>query len=68
MQGNAMTKRLKDTNLSLRTTEEVKDLLRQAAALDRRTVSSLVEKLVYDHAAKVGIAPTVKPEQLKESQ
>lgn len=60
--------RTKDSNLSLRTTEEVKDLLRQAAARDRRTVSSMFEKLVYDYAEQHGITPTGDKEQPKDNE
>ena len=44
--------RTKDEVLSIRTTAEVKDLLRLAAERDRRSVASMVEILVLDYAER----------------
>jgi len=42
--------RFKNETLSIRTTAEVKDLLRQAAERERRSVASMVEVLVLAYA------------------
>jgi hypothetical protein len=47
--------RFKNETLSIRTTFEVKDLLRQAAARERRSVASMIEVLVLDYARAHGI-------------
>jgi len=55
--------RSKDKTLSIRTTDEVKSLLRLAAAQERRSVASMVEILVLayasEHNLKVESAITV---------
>lgn len=43
-------KRLKDETLSIRTSSEVKELLRMAAEKERRSVASMVEVLVLQYA------------------
>lgn len=42
--------RLKDETLSIRTSSEVKELLRMAAEGQRRSVASMVEILVLEYA------------------
>jgi len=42
--------RLKDENLSIRTSAEIKQLLRLAADRERRSVASMVEILVLEYA------------------
>ncbi|WP_321787103.1 hypothetical protein [Burkholderia pyrrocinia] len=42
--------RLKDETLSIRTSAEIKQLLRLAADLERRSVASMVEILVLEYA------------------
>jgi uncharacterized protein (DUF1778 family) len=42
--------RLKDETLSIRTSAEIKQLLRLAADRERRSVSSMVEILVLEYA------------------
>jgi hypothetical protein len=44
--------RSKDKTLSIRTTDEVKTLLRIAAARERRSVASMVEILVLAYASE----------------
>jgi len=44
--------RSKDKTLSIRTTDEVKALLRLAAAQERRSVASMVEVLVLAYASE----------------
>ena len=42
--------RLKDETLSIRTSAEIKQLLRLAADRERRSVASMIEILVLDYA------------------
>lgn len=42
--------RLKDETLSIRTSSEIKELLRMAAEGERRSVASMVEVLVLEYA------------------
>lgn len=44
--------RVKDEALTIRTTAEIKDLLRQAAERERRSVASMVEVLVLAYATE----------------
>ncbi len=44
--------RSKDKTLSIRTTDEVKSLLRLAAVRERRSVASMVEVLVLAYASE----------------
>lgn len=44
--------RRKDEILSIRTTAEIKQLLRLAAERERRSVASMIEILVLEHAEK----------------
>ncbi|WP_082780909.1 type II toxin -antitoxin system TacA 1-like antitoxin [Cephaloticoccus primus] len=52
--------RLKDTTLSIRTSVEIKRLLRSAAELEHRSVTSMVETLVreYAHSHGLGLNPS----------
>lgn len=56
--------RLKDETLSIRTSAEIKQLLRLAADRERRSVASMVEILVLEYARthdlRVESAPTSK--------
>lgn len=47
--------RLKDETLSIRTSAEVKRLLRLAAERERRSVASMIEILVVDYAKAHGL-------------
>ena len=47
--------RHKSETLSIRTTAEIKDLIRQAADLEHRSVASMLEVLVMAHADHLGI-------------
>lgn len=49
--------RLKDETLSLRTSGEIKQLLRLAAERERRSVASMVEILVLDYARTHDLTP-----------
>lgn len=47
--------RLKDETLSIRTSAEIKQLLRLAAERERRSVASMVEILVLEYARQHGL-------------
>lgn len=47
--------RLKDETLSIRTSAEVKQLLRVAAERERRSIASMVEVLILDYADRHGL-------------
>jgi uncharacterized protein (DUF1778 family) len=49
--------RNKNKTLSIRTTTEIKDLLRQAAGRERRSVASMIEALVVNYATRHGLKP-----------
>jgi uncharacterized protein (DUF1778 family) len=53
--------RHKSETLSIRTTAEIKDLIRQAADLEHRSVASMLEVLVMAHADHLGIKAASKP-------
>ena len=48
---------LKDETLSIRTSSEVKQLVRMAAERERRSVSSMIEILVLDYARQHNLQP-----------
>ena len=47
----------KTQTLNLRVSAQFKQLLRQAAEADHRSQTNLLEKLVRDHCAAVGLMP-----------
>ncbi|MBA1245068.1 hypothetical protein [Pseudomonas japonica] len=47
--------RLKDETLSIRTSAEIKQLLRLAAEQERRSIASMVEILVLEYARSHGL-------------
>lgn len=47
--------RHKSETLSIRTTAEIKDLIRQAADREHRSVASMLEVLVMAHANHLGL-------------
>ena len=49
---------LKDETLSIRTSLEIKQLVRMAAERERRSVSSMIEILVLDYARQHNLQPT----------
>ena len=55
--------RNKCETLSIRTTAEIKDLIRQAAEQEHRSVASMVEVLVLAHAEQSGIKASAKPKK-----
>lgn len=60
--------RLKDETLSIRTSAEIKQLLRLAADRERRSVASMVEILVLEYARNHDLSldhPAGEPEKVK---
>ena len=55
--------RHKSETLSIRTTAEIKDLVRQAAEREHRSVASMLEVLVMTHAEQVGLKSGSKPKK-----
>ena len=49
--------RLKDETLSIRTSADIKQLLRLAAERERRSVASMIEILIVNYAKTHGITP-----------
>lgn len=47
--------RLKDETLSIRTSDDIKQLLRLAADCERRSVASMIEILIVNYAKTYGI-------------
>lgn len=45
----------KDETLSIRTSGEIKQLVRQAAEREHRSIASMIEVLVIEHAKKNGL-------------
>lgn len=48
-------KHLKDETLSIRTSADIKRLLRMAAQNEHRSLASMVEVLILNHARKLGL-------------
>lgn len=60
--------RLKDETLSIRTSAEIKQLLRLAADRERRSVASMIEILVLEYARSHDLRPNhANGEPAKES-
>ncbi|MFZ5503663.1 MAG: DUF1778 domain-containing protein [Pseudomonadota bacterium] len=55
--------RNKCETLSIRTTTEIKDLIRQAAEQEHRSVASMLEMLVLSHAEQSGLKSSAKPKK-----
>jgi uncharacterized protein (DUF1778 family) len=51
-------KQLKDETLSIRTSADIKQLLRLAAAREHRSVASMMEVMVLAYAEEHGLRPT----------
>lgn len=45
----------KDETIAIRTTHEVKELLRLAAQIERRSIASMLEVLILTHAEKFSL-------------
>lgn len=57
----------KDETLSIRTSAEIKQLVRQAAEREHRSIASMIEVLVLAYAQKNGLsytAPAAKPTRI----
>ena len=50
-------KRLKDKTLSIRTSADIKMLLRMAAEKEHRSIASMMEVLILKHAEECGLKP-----------
>ncbi|HBP5584190.1 TPA: hypothetical protein ACUT9R_004882 [Pseudomonas aeruginosa] len=50
-------KRLKDETLSIRTSAEIKQLLRKAAEREHRSIASMIEVLILDYAQQNNLQP-----------
>lgn len=50
-------KRLKDETLSIRTSAEIKQLLRKAAEREHRSVASMIEVLILNYAQQNNLQP-----------
>jgi uncharacterized protein (DUF1778 family) len=59
--------RLKDETLSIRISSEIKQILRQAAAHEHRSVASMVEVLVLAFARKHDLQADHMPDKTKRS-
>ena len=58
-------KRLKDETLSLRTSSDVKQLLRMAAERERRSIASMLEVLILEYAKEHGLSVEAEGAQHK---
>jgi uncharacterized protein (DUF1778 family) len=54
--------RRKDETLSIRTSSDIKELLRLAAQKEHRSVASMIEVLVLDYARKNNVSLDETPE------
>lgn len=54
-------KRLKDETLSIRTSSEVKQLLRIAAEMEHRSAASMIEVLILKYAQELGLKADMQP-------
>lgn len=61
--------RNKCETLSIRTTAEIKDLIRRAAESDHRSVASMIEILILDYANEhLPASPLISPRERKTSR
>jgi uncharacterized protein (DUF1778 family) len=54
-------KRTKDETLSIRTSADIKQLVKQAADRERRSIASMIEILVLSYAKKNGLVLELDP-------
>jgi len=52
-------KQLKDETISIRTSANIKSVLKLAAELEHRSIASMIEVLVLDYANKNGLQSTI---------
>jgi uncharacterized protein (DUF1778 family) len=50
----------KDETITIRTTHEVKELLRLAAQRERRSIASMLEVLILSHAEKFALGEDIQ--------
>jgi len=55
--------RNKSETLSIRTTAEIKGLIRQAAKQEHRSVASMIEVLIRTHAEQRGLTVVAQPKK-----
>jgi uncharacterized protein (DUF1778 family) len=55
-------KHLKDETLSIRTSADVKELLRKAAERERRSIASMIEVLILAYADQHGLKAKDEPQ------
>lgn len=60
--------RHKSETLSIRTTAEIKDLVRQAADREHRSVASMIEILVLSYAEQHALQKAPKPTKSKANR
>ncbi len=58
--------RQKNETLTIRITAEIKDLLRQAAEQEHRSLTSMVEVLVRDYAKKAKLESSITPQSIRK--
>ena len=61
-------KRPKDETLSIRTSGEVKQLLRMAAEMEHRSIASMVEVLILKYAREHGLEGQTTPADEQKKQ
>ena len=59
--------RQKNETLTIRTTPDIKDLLRQAAEREHRSLASMIEVLVREYAKKAKLQPLATAQSARES-
>ncbi len=59
--------RQKNETLTIRTTAEIKDLLRQAADREHRSLASMIEVLVRDYAKKAKLQASMAAPSAREN-
>ena len=59
--------RQKNETLTIRTTADIKDLLRQAAEREHRSLASMIEVLVREYAKKAKLQPLATAQSARES-
>lgn len=55
--------RNKNETLTLRTSSEIKELLRLAAEKEHRSMASMIEVLIRDHARRAKLRPAESPKE-----
>lgn len=59
-------KRLKDETLSIRTSADIKQLLRMAAENEHRSIASMMEVLILNYAQQNGLKADAAAEKQKK--